>query len=99
MRVGTLYQVEKYLVVQKITRLKVNLYLNTSTTQTKIFYNLKTIKKRKSVCQIIMKIDSLVTGCPWHERTPSSIVFLRKTSKESNPELVRKIKESRVVRE
>jgi hypothetical protein len=76
MRVGALYRVEKYLVVQKMTRLKVNLYLNTSTTQTKIFYNLKTIKKRKSVYQIITKVDSPVTGCPWHERTPSSIVFL-----------------------
>jgi hypothetical protein len=99
MRVGTLYRVEKYLVVQKMMRLKTNLYLDTSTTQTKIFYNLKTIKKRKSVCQVITKVASIVTGCPWHERIPSSIVFLQKTSKESNPELVRKIKESRVVGE
>jgi hypothetical protein len=99
MRVGALYRVEKYLVVQKMMRLKVNFYLDKSTTQTKIFYNLKTIKKRKNVCQVITKVASIVTGCPWHERTPSSIVFLRKTSKESNPELVRKIKESRVVEE
>ena len=99
MRVGALYRVEKYLVVQKMMRLKVNFYLDKSTTQTKIFYNLKKIKKRKSVCQVITKVDSPVTGCPWHERTPSSIVFLPKTSKESNPELVRKIKESRVVGE
>jgi len=49
MRVGILYQVEKYLVVQKITRLKANLYLNTSTTQTKIFYNLKKNKKTEKV--------------------------------------------------
>jgi len=99
MRVGTLYRVEKYLVVQKMMRLKVNFYLDKSTTQTKIFYNLKKIKKRKNVCQVLTKVASIVTGCPWHERTPSSIVFLPKTSKESNPELVCKIKESRVVGE
>jgi len=30
--VGTLYRVEKYLVVQKMTRLKTDLYLESSTT-------------------------------------------------------------------
>jgi hypothetical protein len=48
---------------------------------------------------MITKVASLVTGCPWHERTPSSIVFLPKTSTESNPESGRKLEESRVVRE
>jgi hypothetical protein len=41
-----------------------------------------------------MKVAYIVTGCPWHERTASLIVFLPKTSKESNPESVRKIEES-----
>jgi len=32
MRVGTLYRVEKYLIIQKIMRLKTDLYLEPSTT-------------------------------------------------------------------
>jgi len=48
---------------------------------------------------VITKVAYTVTGGPWHERIPSSIVFLPKTSKESNPELARKVEESRVVRE
>ena len=37
MRDGNLYRVEKYFVIQKIIKLKTNLYLDKSTTQTKLF--------------------------------------------------------------
>ena len=99
MRDGSLYRVDWYFVVQKMMKPKTNLYLDKSTTQTKLSIGEKLTEKRKSVCQVITKVASIVTGCPWHERTPSSIVFLPKTSKESNPELDRKFEESRVVRE
>ena len=36
MRDGNLYRVDRYFVVQKITKPKTNLYLDKSTTQTKL---------------------------------------------------------------
>jgi hypothetical protein len=46
-----------------------------------------------------MKVAYIVMGCPWHTKTASRSIFLPKTSKESNPELTRKVKESGVVKE
>ena len=69
-----------------------------STTQKLIVYNVnvKIILKNisKSVHQVLMKVAYIVMGCPLHTETASQSVFLPKTSKESNPESVRKIEES-----
>jgi hypothetical protein len=44
-----------------------------------------------------MKVAYIVMSCSWHTETASQRILLPKTSKESNPESVRKIEESRVV--
>jgi len=36
--------------------------------------------ERKSVRHSITEVTHLVTGCPWHIKTPSLSVFLPKTS-------------------
>jgi hypothetical protein len=78
------------------------LLLSSTNTQLIIYFvNVKVISETisTSVHQVLMKIAYTVMGCPWHERTASSIVFLPKTSKGSNPESGRKLEESRVVKE
>ena len=77
--------------------------LLTSTTHKLIIYkvNVKVILKKISISvhQVLMKVAYTVMGCPWHTETASQSVFLPKTSKGSNPESVRKIEESGVVKE
>jgi len=49
MRDGNLYRVDWYFVIQKMTKPKTNLYLDKSTTQTKLFNRWKTKKKNGKV--------------------------------------------------
>jgi len=46
-----------------------------------------------------MKGDYIVTGCPWHTKTPSWCVFLRKTSNPARINWEGVLEESRVERE
>jgi hypothetical protein len=78
-----------------------DLYLDTSTTQT--FYNFTQVNvkiilnidiKAKVSVRYHRQGDYIVTSCSLHRMTASLNVFLRKTSKESNPESVRKIEKS-----
>ena len=73
MEVGISHGVVWYSVVQKITEPKTDHYFDASTT-----HNLKlneSLFLRKSVCQVSTKDDYIVTGCPWHTKTPSLSVF------------------------
>jgi len=103
MEMGTSHRVVWYSVVQKMTEPETDHYLDSSTTRNLIIFNVNEnliIKiVRKSVRQVLMKGDYIVTGCPLHTKTPSQCVLLRKTFNPARTNWEGILGESRVERE
>ena len=81
MEMGTFHEVVEYQLVQKMSWLgwqTTTLTIHNTNTLWKVIKQLLTTE-RKSVRQVWMKGDYIVTGCPWHTKIPSLSVIVRKT--------------------